>query len=308
MLPRSEKSRINQSAAFIGLFVNVCLVIAKLLAGILGHSYALVADAVESSTDVIGSLVVWGGLRISARPPDDAYPYGYGRAESLAVAVLALLLLSAAVGIATASIHEILTPHHTPAAYTLAVLAGVIGIKEGLFRRVQNVALETESLAVLTDAWHHRSDAITSAAAFVGIALAIWGGPGWEASDDWAALLAAGIIGWNGYRFLRVAVEQLMDRQPASEILNAIALATQSVPEVQQYEKLRVRPAGDEWYVDLHIQVAPQTPLFVAHQISGRVKSAIREQVPSVRDVLIHIEPYWEPASAVLDGPPPATH
>lgn len=282
----------NQRAAVLGLLVNVGLVIAKLVTGILGHSYALIADAVESSTDVIGSLVVWTGLRIAARPPDEAYPYGYGRAEPLAVAVLSLLLMGAAVGIATASIHEIFTPHHVPATYTLVVLAVVILLKEGLFRRVRSVALQTESLAILSDAWHHRSDAITSAAAFLGISIALWGGPGWEAADDWAALLAAGIIGFNGYRFMRVAIDQLMDRQPSDEIVRVIAEAMLAVPGVCHYEKLRVRAAGDEWYVDLHLQVDPATPLIEAHNISGRVKAAIRQARPDVREVLIHIEPY----------------
>lgn len=297
MAQQSARHETNQRAAVLGLLVNVVLVIAKLIAGILGHSYALIADAIESSTDVIGSLVVWVGLRISARPPDEAYPYGYGRAEPITVAVLALILLGAAVGIATASIHEIMTPHHVPASYTLIVLAVVIILKEGLFRRVRNVALETSSLTILTDAWHHRSDAITSAAAFVGISIAIWGGPGWEATDDWAALFASGIIGFNGYRFLRAALDRMMDRQPSESFLRAIAEIAMSVPGVQRYEKLRVRPAGDEWYVDMHIQVDPQMPLIEAHNLSGRVKSTIRSAHPEVCDVLIHIEPYEQPAA-----------
>ena len=153
------------------------MVVTKLLAGILGHSYALVADAIESSTDLFSSLVVWRGIQITGRSrPDADYPYGYGKAETLAAAAVALMLLGASVGVAAAAIHEIVTPHHVPAAWTLLVIAMVVVVKEWLFRKVAEVAREEHSLAVEADAWHHRSDAITSSAAFVGIAVAVLGG------------------------------------------------------------------------------------------------------------------------------------
>lgn len=174
-------------AAQTGLFVNIVLVIVKLVAGIAGHSGALVADAIESFSDIFSSLIVWGGLRITTRPADEEYPYGYGKAEALAAAIVSLMLLGAALGVAVAAIGEILTPHRLPAPYTLVVLAAVIPVKEILFRRVVRVGSETGSTAVKADAWHHRSDALTSAAALIGIGVALWGGPGWEAADDWAA-------------------------------------------------------------------------------------------------------------------------
>lgn len=297
------KAEANLRAAIFGLVVNLVLVAAKLIAGILGNSYALIADAVESSMDVVGSLVVWTGLKIVARPPDAAYPYGYGRAEPLTVAIVALLLMGAAVGIATAAAREIVTPHHAPAPFTLGVLAAVVIIKEVLFRRITQVSDMTGSLAVASDAWHHRSDAITSAAAFLGILIAILGGPGYESADDWAALLAAGVIGFNGWRFLQSAVTSLMDRQPDLHFLEAIVAAARSVPGVLAHEKLRVRGAADEWYVDLHIQARPDLSLHDAHVLSGQVKSAIRSAVPGVRDVLIHMEP-WEPADEVREPRP----
>src|SRR6185436_18004245 len=145
-------------------------------------SYALVADALESTLDIFSSLIVWGGLRISSRSADEAFPFGYGKAESLATVVVGFLLLGGAVGIAVEAVREILTPHHAPAPFTLAV----VFIKEILFRRVFAVGREVESAAVQADAWHHRSDAITSGAAAVGIAIALIGGPGWEEADDWA--------------------------------------------------------------------------------------------------------------------------
>ncbi len=279
-------------AALVGLLVNAVLVVVKLLAGIIGHSYALVADAIESSMDLFGSMVVWTGLRITTRPADEDYPYGYGKAEAVAAAVVAMMLLAAALAIAAAAVGEILTPHHAPAPWTLAVLAGVVIVKEILSRRVLDVGRETGSTAVEADAWHHRSDAITSAAAFVGIAIALWGGPGWEAADDWGALVAAAIIAFNGVRLMGMALRDLMDRVPDGAILDRIAAAAVAVEGVRQIEKLRVRKLGTEYFADLHVQADPLLPLRDAHILSGKVKGAIRTTVPVVAGVLIHMEPF----------------
>src|SRR4051812_21597378 len=235
------RDALGMRAALTGLLVNAALVVVKLLAGILGHSYALVADAIESSTDLFSSLIVWAGLRITTRPADDDYPYGYGKAETLAAAVVSLMLLGAALGIAVSAAHEIATPHRTPAPFTLAVIAGVVLIKEVLSRRVLLVGHETGSTAVTADAWHHRSDALTSAAAFVGIAIALWGGPGWESADDWAALVASGIVAWNGVSLLRSALRDLMDRMPEGPLSDQIAAAARGVEGVRNIEKLVVR-------------------------------------------------------------------
>lgn len=279
-------------AALTGLLVNAALVVVKLLAGIIGDSYALVADAIESSTDIFSSLIVWGGLHITTRPADEDYPYGYGKAETLAAAVVSLMLLGAALGIAVAAVGEILTPHHAPAPFTLGVLVVVVLVKETLSRRVFRVGQETGSTAVKADAWHHRSDAITSAAAFVGIAIALWGGEGWESADDWAALVASAIIAFNGARLLRPAIQDLMDRVPADLDIERITAAARSVEGVQAIEKLRVRRVGAEYFIDLHVQTDPMSPLREAHILSGKVKGAIRAAVPSVAGVLIHMEPF----------------
>lgn len=279
-------------AAQLGLLVNALLVVTKLIAGIVGNSYALVADAIESSTDIFSSLVVLQGLRVASRPADEMHPYGYGRAEPLAAGVVALMLLAAAVSIAILAVREILTPHHAPAAFTLIVVAGVVVIKEVLFRRVFHVGHELESTAVKADAWHHRSDALTSAAAFVGISIALWGGPGWESADDWAALVAAVIIAANGLRFLLAAVNDLMDRTPDVALLAKIEEAARSVEGVRATEKLRVRKLGVDYSIDLHVQADPALSLHDAHIVGGKVKSAIRAALPAAKDVLIHMEPY----------------
>ncbi|HEU4587010.1 MAG TPA: cation diffusion facilitator family transporter [Gemmatimonadales bacterium] len=275
-----------------GLLVNATLAVVKIVAGVVGHSQALIADGIESTVDVFSSLVVWGGLRIASRSADDDYPFGYGKAEPLAAAMVGLLLLAAAVMISVESIHQITTPHQTPRPFTLAVLVGVVLIKEVLFRRVVRVGADLGSTAVKADAWHHRSDAITSAAAFVGISIALIGGHGWESADDWAALLAAGIIVYNGIGVLRPAVHDLMDRAPGEELLSRVSAAATGVGGVCAIEKLKVRKAGMGYWVDLHVQADPTLPLEQAHVLSGMVKSAIRAAVPEVSGALIHMEPY----------------
>ncbi len=286
-------------SAQAGLVTNAGLALIKLLAGVLGHSYALVADAIESTADIFSSLIVWGGLRIASRAPDDEYPFGYGRAESLAATIVSLMLLGAAVVIATQAALEIQTPHHTPAAFTLIVLVLVIAVKEFLFRKVFTVGSEVGSTAVKADAWHHRSDAITSAAAFVGIAVAILGGPGWQTADDWAAIAAAGIIFFNGTRILRPAVADLMDHAPETALLSAVESAARAVEGFDQVEKLKMRKAGMGYFVDLHVQASPSISLRDAHILSGRVKSAIREAVPTILAVLVHMEPFEMASTAV---------
>jgi cation diffusion facilitator family transporter len=279
-------------AALTGLWVNAAMVGVKLMAGILGHSYALIADAVESSTDIFSSLIVWGGLRLTTRPADEDYPYGYGKAETLAAAVVSLMLLGAAVGIAVAAVGEIVKPHRLPAPFTLVVIAAVVVVKGLLSRRVLEVGRETGSAAVKADAWHHRSDALTSAAAFVGIAVALWGGAGWESADDWAALAASVIIAANGVLLLRPAIRDLMDRMPEGPEVQRIAATARGVEGVRAVEKLRARRLGTELFVDIHVQADPTLPLRDAHVLSGKVKGAIRSAIPDVAGVLVHMEPF----------------
>lgn len=276
----------------VGLFSNAALAVVKVVTGIVGHSQALIADGIESSADVFSSLVVWSGLRISARSADDDYPFGYGKAEALAALAVGLLLFIAATAIAIESVHQIVTPHRPPRSFTLAVLVAVVLVKEVLFRRVVRIGADVGSTAVQADAWHHRSDAITSAAAFIGISVALIGGPGWEAADDWAALLASGIIVYNAIGVVRPATHDLMDRAPGEEMVSRVAGAATTVPGVCAIEKLKVRKAGMGYYVDLHVQADPAMPLHAAHVLSGMVKSAIRQAVPEVAGALIHMEPY----------------
>lgn len=282
--------------AQLGLLVNALLAGVKLVAGLVGNSYALVADAVESTADVLASVIVWGGLAIAAQPPDEDHPYGHGKAESLAAAAVALMLLGAAFGIGLEALQEIRAPHGPPAAWTLAVLVTVVLVKWLLSRRVHSVASAIGSRVVKADASHHLSDAVTSAAALVGISLALWGtharGPGWAAADDWAALAASAVIAYNGIALLRPTVHDLMDRMPGAEVVDPVRRAAESVPGVLAVEKLYVRRTGLVYRVTIHVQAEPTTPLDEAHALGHRVTDAIRAAVPQVGSVLVHMEPY----------------
>ena len=281
--------------ALLGVAVNFLLALVKIVSGVLGNCYALIADGIESTLDIFGSLAIWVGLKVAAEPPDDEHPYGHGKAEPLASVVVAFAVILAAIGLAVESVREIITPHHAPAPFTLAVLVAVIVVKETLFRKVSAAAGQTGSSAVKTDAWHHRSDAITSAGAFVGISIAILGGPGWEQADDWAALFTCGIIGFNGWRLLRPALLEIMDTAPPKELEAAVRAVAAGVPGVVDVEKCRLRKMGIEFYVDIHIGVDAALTVRDGHRIAHEVKDAIRAANPAAADVLVHIEPI-EPA------------
>jgi cation diffusion facilitator family transporter len=278
-------------STLIGILANTLLAAIKATAGFLGNSYALIADAIESTTDIASSLIVWSGLKIAALPPDADHPYGHGKAEPLAAVVVSLTLIGAAIGIGIQSVREMLTPHHAPAPFTLVVLVLVVVTKEILFRFVFNVGQGINSTAVKSDAWHHRSDAITSAAAFVGISISLIGGVGYESSDDWAALFASTIILFNAYRILRPAINEVMDSAPSSDVDRSIRQAAQHVEGVIALEKCLIRKTGFSYYVDLHVTVDGALSVRHGHDIARQVKQAIRTSNPNVAEVLVHIEP-----------------
>ena len=297
----SDRMRAGVGAAMTGLAVNAVRVVTKITGGLLGNSYALVADGVESTLDLFSSLVVWRGLRVAGREPDARHPFGYGKAEPLAAAIVAAMLLVAAVGIAVQAVREIVVPHSTPAPWTLAVLVVVVVVKEGLFRRVADVGAATGSSAVTADAWHHRSDAVTSGMAFVGIAVALVGGPGWERADDVAALLASGIIFWNGTRLLRPAVSDLMDRAPDPELLDRIVAVAGEVAGVRRIEKVMARSVGTGYRAVVHVHADPGMSLRSAHAVGGAVRSTVCRRIPEVLDVVIHMEPDDDPDAGATD-------
>ncbi len=289
--PPQDSYDRGMRASLLGLGMNLLLALGKLIAGIFGHSHALMADATESLGDVFGSVIVWRGIQIASRPPDPEHPYGHGKAEPIAAALVAVLLVGAGIGIAIESVREIMTPHRGPAAFTLVVLLAVIAIKEALFRRVRRVGKRTGSPALHTDAWHHRSDAITSSAAFIGISIALIGGEGYESADDWAALFASAIILFNAYRILHPAVNEIMDAAPPAAMESAVRRVAESVEGVIALEKCFIRKMGFSYYVDLHVTVDGSISVRKGHDIARRVKETLRTSNSSIAEVLVHIEP-----------------
>ena len=277
--------------ALFGLIVNILLASAKILGGIIGHAYVLIADGIESALDIGGSIVIWGGLTVAARPPDQTHPNGHGKAEPIAAIIVAAGVVAAAAGLAIQSVREIFLPHHAPAPWTLAVLVVAVIVKETLFRYVIRFGQKVESTAVKTDAWHHRIDAMTSAAAFIGISLALIGGKKWQSADDWAALVACALIAANGVRLAHPAFYEIMDTAPGGKFIRSIRSVASSVPGVVEVEKCRARKMGLDYYVDLHVGVDGNISVHEGHEIAHRVKSAIQQSDSRVADVLVHIEP-----------------
>jgi cation diffusion facilitator family transporter len=287
--------QVLRQNTLIGLVASLVLAMIKLVAGFTGRSSALIADAVESIADTIGSILVWHALRVAARPPDLRHPYGYGRAEAVAALTVGGMLVAAALLILVKAFQEIIVPHEPPAAWTLIVLVAVIAVKEVLFRLVMRGAKQHDSDAARADAWHHRADAITSAAAFVGVSIAVWG-PHWTGvdalvlADEAAAILASGIILITAVGLIRPALIELLDATSEEFSGNINRIATR-IEGVRLVEKVYVRKSGSGYHVDMHLHVDPELSIRVAHALAGKVKSVLMKEIPSVVGILIHIEP-----------------
>jgi len=295
-------TRLQRSlrATFIGMAVNFFLALAKFIAGILGHSHALIADATESFADVFSSLIVWRGLVVAAAPADEEHPYGHGKAEPLASAAVAAMLLLAAGWIIIGAAHGLSESRPAPEKFTLFVLLGVVAIKEGLFHFVLREAATVKSSAIHADAWHHRSDAITSLAAFIGISISIFLNV--PSADDIAAVFAGAVIAWNGWRLLRPAAGELMDAAPDRRLIERIQDIAETIPGIARVEKCFVRKMGYQFYAEMHIEVDPQMTVLRSHELAHEAKDKIRAEIPRVSDVLIHIEPLGDRAKGRMQN------
>lgn len=285
----NSKSAILTSV--YSILLNLLMAVIKWIAGVIGNSYALIADAIESTADVFSSVLVLVGLKASTRPADENHPYGHGRIEALSTfSVVGFLLISATV-IAYESIDNIRTPHEAPKGFTLFVLAGIIIFKELSFQYVRKKSVETHSPSLMADAWHHRSDAITSILAFVGISVALILGEGYENADDWAALIAAFIIIYNAYKIFRPVLGEITDEQLHDDLIDQIRQIAVEVPGVVATEKCHVRKMGMVFYVDLHMIVKGDISVKDGHKIAHDLKDEIQRQLPEIADVLVHTEP-----------------
>lgn len=276
---------------YLSIVGNILLAIIKGLTGYFGNSYALIADAIESTTDVFASCLVLFGIKYSTLPPDDNHPYGHGRAEPLITfAVVGFLLISAAY-IAYESISNINSPQVAPESFTLYILAAIIIWKEASYRIVIRKSDEIKSTSLKADAWHHRSDAITSLIAFIGISVSIFLGEGYETADDWAALLASGFIVYNAYLIFRPALSEIMDEHIYDDFIEDVRRISATVDGVVDTEKCFVRKMGLTYHVDLHLIVNGNLSVREGHDIAHNLKNELQSQIPEISDVLIHVEP-----------------
>ncbi len=287
----NENYKKAKKTIILSLLANICLAILKAFVGIVGNSYALIADAIESTSDVFSTIIIMLGFKYANKPADEDHPYGHGKIEPLITFIVVLFLIGAAILIAYKSIQNIATPHPLPKAFTLYFLALVIFVKELFYRIISKKAKETNSTSLEADAWHHRSDAISSVMAFIGISIALYLGEGYEAADDYAALFASLIIVYNAIQIAKPAFHEVMDRNHHQELIDEIRLYSIEVNGVLATEKCFVRKSGLEYYVDLHIEVNGAISVFEGHEISHRLKDHLIEKIPEIADVLIHIEP-----------------
>jgi cation diffusion facilitator family transporter len=291
-LVAQQRARHGAALVLRGIGLNALLAAVKLSAGVLGHTYALIADGVESLLDVLSSTLVWTGLRVAARPPDENHPYGHGKAEPLAALAVALFIFGAAGWIGWHAVHEIVTPHRGPHWATLVVLVFVMAAKFRFSRRMAFAGKSADSTALGAEALHHYSDALTSAAAFVGIGVALIGGAGYEAADDWAALAACVVIAVNGVRMFHRAVEDVMDTAVAPEFENEVRAVALAVAGVQAIDKCRVRKSGLSHLVDIQVRVDGELTVRAGHDIAHAVKDTLLASAKhAITDVSVHVEP-----------------
>lgn len=298
-----ENSFINQLQAFMtheetavkatyfSIVGNTCLALIKGLAGFFGNSYALIADAIESTTDIFSSFLVLFGIKYSNRPADKNHPYGHGRAEPLITFLVVGFLITSATVIAYESVGNIGTPHDLPKSWTLIVLGAIIIWKEFSYRLVMKRSIESNSSSLRADAWHHRSDAITSVAAFIGISIALILGKGYESADDWAALFASAFIFYNAYLIFRPALGEIMDEHLYDDLITEIRKVSANVDGIIDTEKCYIRKAGMKYHVDLHAVVDATISVKEGHELSHKLQDALKEDIPELGHVLIHIEP-----------------
>lgn len=282
------------SATYWSIAGNTLMALVKGLGGILGHSQALIADAIESTTDIFASILVLFGLRYANKPADEDHPYGHGKAEPLITFVVVFLLIISAVIIAYTSIENIKSgKNEIPEKFTLIILGIIIIVKEVFFQVIYRKGKQTNSTALMADAWHHRSDAITSVTAFAGVAISIYMGKGYESADDWAALLASFFIIYNAFKIFRPALGEIMDEHLYDDMIETIRTSALKVKHVSDTEKCHVRKMGMNYIIDLHLMVNGNLTVREGHQIAHKVQDQIMNDIPSITKVFIHVEPYY---------------
>lgn len=291
MAKNTSNDKHARHTILLSLIGNALLVVIKLITGILGNSFAIIADSLESAGDVFSSFIIYLGLRVSAKPSDEDHPFGHGKVEPVISFLVVIFLIGSAAYIAFQAISNLQSPHKMPKPYTLIVLAGIIIYKELFYRFVSKKGEQTGSTSLKADAWHHRSDAITSLAAFIGIGLALLLGEGYEHLDDWAALVASVIIVVNAYFVFRPALGELLDEQNYDDLIDEVRDVAEKVEGVIDTEKCFIRKFGMRYVVDIHVRVSAQLSVVEGHTIGHAVQSSVQDNFPEIEHVFTHVEP-----------------
>lgn len=281
----------------VSIWTNILLAILKFVAGVFGHSQALFADAIHSLSDFATDLAVLIGLRVSAKPRDDDHTYGHGKYETIVAAIIGLALGLIALEIAGSAIRRVFDavngqPIPTPSVYAFWAAILSIVIKEWLFRATRKVALATGSSALLANAWHHRSDALSSLATAAGVGAASLLGENWRILDPIAALFVSLFLLRAGWRIIREQMGDLTDQSLAPAICEEILAMARRIPGIEEPHNLRTRMVGRHPVIDLHIRMQADLPLKEAHDIATALEEALQHRFGKETIANLHLEPY----------------
>lgn len=279
-----------KTCTLVGLVTNIALAIFKLLAGIFGFSYAMIADAIHSMSDCLATGTVYVGLRIGERPPDESHPYGHANAESIAAFLVALIILATGVFVGVSAVNLIAQRHlETPATIALAAAAISIVIKEGMFHYTLKVGKRNNSPAVITNAWHHRSDAYSSVASLAGI---LGARLAFQYLDPIAGLVVSAFIVKMSFPLLRSNIGILMDERPEPAVLNSVKATVLKVGGVKAIDSIRVHRRGSTFTIDVEVAVDSNLTVEQGHQVASKLKNNLQNKIKHVQDVMVHVNPY----------------
>ncbi|MBQ2856238.1 MAG: cation diffusion facilitator family transporter [Bacteroidaceae bacterium] len=296
MLPQSNREKEIFRVTWTGSIVNFALLVFKFVAGIVGHSAAMVADAVHSLSDFVTDIIVVAFVRISGKPEDEGHDYGHGKYETLATAIIGLILFFVGIGImfnGAKSVFDTINgkPLAAPSILALTVAALSILLKELLYRYTIHKAKGLNSQAMIANAWHHRSDAFSSIGTFIGIGGAICLGEQWRILDPLAAIVVSIFIMRVAVQLLKPCVDELLERSLPAETENIILEIIRSFPEVSEPHHLRTRRIGNHLAIEVHIRMNGNTPLAEAHSLASEVEKRLKYEFGKDTHIGIHMEP-----------------
>ena len=280
----------------LGMFVNMVLFAFKLVAGLVGRSGAMIADAVHSASDFATDIVVLAFVRISAKPRDDDHHWGHGKYETLASLIIGIALFTVGVEILLDSAEKITAVTKgevlpRPGAIAIVAAAFSIVAKELLYRYTIHIGKQTESPSVVANAWHHRSDALSSIGALLGIGAAYFLGEKWRIADPIAAIVVAALIMKVAIDLCRTALAELLEKSLPRDVEADILSIITANPKVQKPHNLRTRRIGSDIAIEVHIRVDGAMSVFESHEISKEIEQSLRERYGERTAVAIHIEP-----------------